>query len=319
MKRYGMPYKGSKNKIANKLIAQMPPAKYFVDLFGGGGAMSHAALESGKYEYVIYNEIETIIADTFRKAIHGEFANETRWISHEDFFKLRNTDGYVKLCWSFSNNGRSYLYGKEVEPWEKALYYARVFHDTSLLQAMGIDSDGSRQDIKMHKEEYKEKYIVWYSKASKRLDELQDMRNLQRLQSLESLERLQSLQILGKSGKLEIQNKSYEQVVIPDDSVVYCDIPYKGTEEYSKAPFDHAAFYEWANRQRHPIYISELHMSDGFQCIWQSEKQERMSQKWFTKRMEKLFANQYLQEELRLCPSKPIAATTPHSLLRIST
>lgn len=39
---YGMPYKGSKNKIAKKLIEQMPSADYFVDLFGGG--WSHVRL-----------------------------------------------------------------------------------------------------------------------------------------------------------------------------------------------------------------------------------------------------------------------------------
>ena len=35
---YGIPYKGSKNKIAESIIAQLPSAKHFYDLFGGGGA-----------------------------------------------------------------------------------------------------------------------------------------------------------------------------------------------------------------------------------------------------------------------------------------
>lgn len=47
---YGFPYKGSKNKIAGQLLAQLPSGKRFVDLFGGGGAMSHCAILSGKYE-----------------------------------------------------------------------------------------------------------------------------------------------------------------------------------------------------------------------------------------------------------------------------
>ena len=33
---YGMPYKGSKSKIAEWLIEQLPKAKHFYDLFGGG-------------------------------------------------------------------------------------------------------------------------------------------------------------------------------------------------------------------------------------------------------------------------------------------
>lgn len=36
--KYGMPYKGSKNKIAEWIIDQLPKAKHFYDLFGGGGA-----------------------------------------------------------------------------------------------------------------------------------------------------------------------------------------------------------------------------------------------------------------------------------------
>ena len=41
---FGIPYKGSKNKIAENIIAQLPPAKHFYDLFGGGGAMTHCIL-----------------------------------------------------------------------------------------------------------------------------------------------------------------------------------------------------------------------------------------------------------------------------------
>jgi site-specific DNA-adenine methylase len=53
----GIPYMGSKRKHANALICKMleikPNAKYFYDLFGGGGAMSFAALKKGMM--VFYN------------------------------------------------------------------------------------------------------------------------------------------------------------------------------------------------------------------------------------------------------------------------
>lgn len=48
---YGIPYMGNKQAIAEDLIKVMlrykPHAKYFYDLFGGGGAMSFAALQMG--------------------------------------------------------------------------------------------------------------------------------------------------------------------------------------------------------------------------------------------------------------------------------
>ena len=47
--RYGMPYKGSKNAIAEKIINALPEAENFYDLFGGGGAIAHCAALSGKY------------------------------------------------------------------------------------------------------------------------------------------------------------------------------------------------------------------------------------------------------------------------------
>ena len=33
--KFGMPYKGSKNSIAQHIIDVMPPADHFYDLFGG--------------------------------------------------------------------------------------------------------------------------------------------------------------------------------------------------------------------------------------------------------------------------------------------
>lgn len=100
---------GSKSKIAEDIMAIMPRGKRFVDLCGGGGAMTHCAALSGKYEEVYYNELNPLVADCFRKAIAGEYKNETRWISRDDFKNLKDVDGYVKLCWSFGNNGQSYV------------------------------------------------------------------------------------------------------------------------------------------------------------------------------------------------------------------
>ena len=46
-----IPFQGSKQLIAEKLLIEMlkykPKAKYFVDLFGGGGSMSFMALQMG--------------------------------------------------------------------------------------------------------------------------------------------------------------------------------------------------------------------------------------------------------------------------------
>lgn len=56
-KSYGIPMQGSKSRIADKIIDLLPSATHFYDLFGGGCALSHAALLSGKFQHVHANDI----------------------------------------------------------------------------------------------------------------------------------------------------------------------------------------------------------------------------------------------------------------------
>lgn len=128
-KNYGLPYQGSKNKLAEEIVNFLPQKKVLVDLFGGGGAISVCASQSGKYEKIIYNELNSLISETFRKAINGEYENERRWVSHEEFDQLKDKDGYVAICFSFSNNCNTYMYGPKIEPYKRAYHYAIVFND----------------------------------------------------------------------------------------------------------------------------------------------------------------------------------------------
>ena len=162
--RYGLPYMGSKNQIARQIVEFLPPAKHFYDLFCGGCAASHAAILSGKYETVTINDISGDMPKFFLDAMAGKFRDETRWISREEFYRMKDSDAYIRCVWSFGNNGKDYLYSEEIEPWKKALHYARVFRDTSLLEEFGIASDGSPEDIKINHKQYKAQYVSWYVK-----------------------------------------------------------------------------------------------------------------------------------------------------------
>lgn len=112
---YGLPYKGSKNKIAKEIIDQLPAAKRFYDLFAGGCAVTHAAMLSGKYETFTINDIDHQVVQLFVDAVNGKYRDEKRIISREDFDWLKNSDPYVAICWSFGNNGCSYLWSPETE------------------------------------------------------------------------------------------------------------------------------------------------------------------------------------------------------------
>lgn len=234
--RYGIPYKGSKSKIAHRIFQLFPPADNFYDLFAGGCAMTHYALENKNYKNYIINDINPMPTQLFRDAINGKYQNETRWISREDFLRLKDTDAYIRYCWSFGNNGDDYLYAREIEPWKKALHFARVLGDFSLLEDMGIESAKSAWIIK-HQAECKDKYIKWYT--AKFLQNPVDtneaicdpllgarLEALERLQNLESLQRLQSLQSLQRLQRLQSLQGDYSVVKIAPRSIIYCDIPY---------------------------------------------------------------------------------------------
>ena len=137
--KYGLPYKGSKNKLAERIVRLLPKRTHLIDLFCGGCAVSHASLLMGKYEHIHINDINWMCPTLFIDALNGKYNDENRWISREDFFRLKDTDPYVAVVWSFGNNLRDYLYSKEIEPLKKAIHYAMFFSDYSLGKELGHD------------------------------------------------------------------------------------------------------------------------------------------------------------------------------------
>lgn len=253
--RYGMPYKGSKNSIAEWIVSELPRANTFIDLFMGGGAVTHAALLSGKYKEFIINDIDERLSKMFVDCINGKYTTETRieWISREAFFEKKDKDAYIALAWSFNNNGKDYLYSKEIESLKKAFHYAVFFDDYSFLEREGIKIP--RTDKKAIYERYTDikKALQRFVKDPRERVELQSLENLQALQQLQSLENLQALQ------HLQALQSDYRRVNIPSGALIYCDIPYTGTNCGKYEGFNHAQFYEWAKEQDN-IYISEYSM-----------------------------------------------------------
>lgn len=135
----GLPYKGSKNKLATRIVDLLPRRKHFYDLFCGGCAVTHAAMLSRKWEHFTINDLNWQCPTLFVDALNGKYKDDTRWISREDFFRLKDSDPYVAFVWSFGNNLRDYIYSREIEPLKKAIHYALYFNDYSLAAEMGHD------------------------------------------------------------------------------------------------------------------------------------------------------------------------------------
>lgn len=214
---YGLSYKGSKSRIAKWVVEALPSADVWVEPFAGGCAVTHAAILSGKYKRFIINDI-TDSAKFFVDTVNGKFKDENRWISREDFFRLKKDDAYVRLCFSFGNNQRTYCYSEQDEPYKKAFHYAICFDDFSLFENMGVSIP---EDV-----------FKGCSSAKDRRRAIKDILvrykypdNLQRLQSMERLERLWSLQSLKGMGDIEVSQGDYRELEIPkkEKCVIYCD------------------------------------------------------------------------------------------------
>lgn len=140
MKNYGLPYKGSKNKLAERILDMLPRTEHLYDLFCGGCAISHCALDKSRYNHVHVNDINAMMPQAFVTALQGGFENEDRWISREEFFRLKDTDPYVAICFSFGNDLKTYCYGRDIEETKKALHYAIFFGSYELSDSLlGID------------------------------------------------------------------------------------------------------------------------------------------------------------------------------------
>lgn len=272
--KFGMPYMGSKNSIAAWIVNQLPPACHFYDVFGGGGAITHAAVLSGKYRHVHYNELNPLVCKGFEMAINGGFKDETRWISREDFFRLRNTDPYAAICFSFGNNLRDYIYGKDIEDYKRALHYLIFFDERKDFEKY-FDLSGfefsSKTDIDKRYSEIKSiitqkdtsrKLQTENIERQRRLKELQELEGLMRLQECERLMRLQELEGLS----LSVTCGSYNAMNFEPDSIVYCDPPYEDTRTYTgndEVSFDTDEFLNWAKDQSVPVFISERKEING--------------------------------------------------------
>ena len=242
---YGIPYKGSKSKIANKILNALPSGDVFVDLFAGGCAITHAAILSGKYNKFIVNDIQGMFPKYFNDLITGRAPKERRVISKEQFDKYKHIDPYVSICWSFGNNCKDYLWGENIYK-QKILACKIIMAETQYERRI-----------------FYRKFIQSLQ-SLERLERLQSLQSLQSLESLERLERLQSLQSLERFKNIKISSLSYDKVDIPDDSVIYCDPPYINTNKYNDGGFDHDRFYDWLRNIGRVVYVSEYTMPSDF-------------------------------------------------------
>lgn len=254
VKKYGIPYQGSKTKIIADIARFFPNADHFYDLFGGGFSVSHYMLEHRRKSFKTfhYNEIRPGLPQLIKDAIAGKYnyaVFKPEWISRERFFKDKESNAYIKIVWSFGNNGEGYLFGKDLESPKRSMHQAVVFNEFDDFMVNEFKMTKWPNDLDITG---KRLYLKAKARAIKRID-------LEQLERLERLERLEQLERLSKSS-LELTNLDYRSVKIEKASVIYCDIPYQGTADYGG--FSHKEFFDWAAKQTCPVFVSEYNIND---------------------------------------------------------
>ncbi len=244
---YGLPYKGSKNKISAEIVANLPAAELLVDVFAGGCAVSHAALLSGKYSRVIANDVNAKFPQLFKDAISGNLPKGyDRYVSREDFNAVKGREAVAACVWSFGNNCKDYLWNEDTEG-AKSIAFRLVM-------------SGSRDER-----------VCLYAEFIKYLRNKRGELEL-RLESLERMQRLESLR--APAAALEVSGVEYQLLNVPRGAVAYCDPPYKGATGYNAKRFDHAAFWDWCRKtsQTNILAVSEYSAPPDFVPVWEKNK-----------------------------------------------
>ena len=268
---------GSKNKLASRLADFIETGRTLYDVFCGGGAVTDYMMRAARYQRYVINDVNPLMPKALKMAFRGEFKNERRWISREDFFRLRDTDPYAAICFSFANVMRYYAYSKDKEPIKRAFHYAICFGDFTEFKARFPDHEDALERALTPLTDLHERRMALrnvFANKNHHFSEAQRLESLERLERLQNLENLESLESLERPEYFEAFSGDYRDLTFDDpQGVIYCDPPYlKSPKKYQSATnknfFDYDAFYDWCEKQTIPVYISENVMpEDRFVCI----------------------------------------------------
>lgn len=268
IKNFRLPYMGSKNKIAVDLLREMlkvkPRAKYFYDLFGGGGSMSFTASQIGLKTH--YNELQTslvkfidYIFNRFEKGLKGQYGifpdDFYKFIDRKEFMKLKDEDSikgqFARICYSFGNNQKSYLFG-DIEKTKHLAHDIVMFRcEKSLKELNGLlDTDIKTSNLLT----WNERRLNFAKQVKDRkYHETEQLRRLEQLEQLQQLERLQPI--------FTTSNLSYKEVKINtpiDETIIYLDPPYRNTGKYIEGKdFNYKELDQWFLDNKYTCFMSE--------------------------------------------------------------
>ena len=256
----GLPYIGSKKKIAKKLIEivkqNFDTDKTVYDLFGGGGAITLECKLQGLD--VVYNDIDPIPGLMIQKILSEDREYlKTLICNREEFFQIRDKeektiDDHLKLLVnSFGNNKRDYLYSKKHSDVKYKL---------------------ARTIIENHDcfEGYKQ--TETYKRCIAKNGRLKQFVQIQQIERAAQLEKLQQLE---RVKEIKFYNKDYKEFSEIKNSIIYLDPPYEKTrKKYKHNNLDYEEFYSRCKNMSKDniVLISGYHMPDDFEIVYEFTK-----------------------------------------------
>lgn len=306
---YGLPYQGSKNAIAERIVAALPSGTNFVDCCCGGGAILQAAVASGKYKTVTGYDINKSIIGLLKAVmVDGDSIDYEHFpmVTKEKFYECRDRDAtledwLVRYTCSFGFKGMEYLWGESRMKW-KTLTHNAVMLPTA---------EGRRNALR-----------DLLTAIVKEKPSEEELKNITHIEQLTNLNRIHEVELAMKSYKkkckLQVFCKSMFDIPFEDFDIIYFDPPYAGTTGYQRGSFSQIMFSTLlqvliANGKK--VFVSEYNAPlEVFTEVANFQKQ--MTLKCDENRIstEKLFFGGTMEEYQKLAPDCDSAATdTPVS------
>lgn len=283
--KYGLPYKGSKNSIAQKIVDALPNGKSFCDACCGGGAILMASALSGKYERVTGYDINEAIIGLIRATMIDfgtiDYEHDLPSVDRKSFFESRDCNTgignwLVRYCYSFGNDGQTFLWSDKTHEGFRLLEEALR---------------GETLDDRVHA----------IQELSKRNDVQELMSRVEPFVRLRRIKKVEQTMMSRKTTTcIDVGVKSMFNVDYEPFDVIYFDPPYKNTKGYFKIKFDYSAFEKLITRLRNEgkrVFVSEYSQpADGFTSVAEFSKQVLIDKTGNTAGTERLYFGGTLEE-----------------------
>lgn len=239
-KAYGLPYQGSKRRIAKTLVAliktNFKESLPIYDLFGGGGSVFMECLYQGLDCF--YNDVDELTCETLKLVLTMNKDKIAKIpVSREKFLEIKGKDKLTRvdnlrlIINSFGNNKTDYVYSKDVSG-------TKYYLVKSILENNPLEEALNYRKTKEYKEKESLLDNVW----------LQQTQVLQRLAQIEQIERLKQVSFCNNLNYTceRILNKSYKDYSDLKGCILYCDPPYENTNQQGyTGVFNSKEFYDW--------------------------------------------------------------------------